>query len=350
MGEDWEVLGNCTIDEANTRCISQTDWYENNEYCEIRVLRSGTIHSSHFDTERNFDKFIVDGIEYHGDVGPDNVQISPNSSITWSTDGSVQKMGWRICLTPDDESTSNESTSNRNYCSSNICDGGWMHHTVGCGTGDSVDCWNTDDNYMCCYTPPTATDVLDAPWTHCAREGGTCNCPGGEVRYGKNGTWSGTIVGPNTHPGTDDAGGVSCSNHVFGDPLHGVQKDCECLSAAASQGGDEVAPTVFWEVVGDACADAIVDSEPNCLSHTGVYQHNEACTMTALVAGSLDVRIFTTERNYDKINVGGVEYSGNMQHTEVQNLQGTSMDQGQNMWWTSDGSVAYDGWKICLST
>ena len=66
------------------------------------------------------------------------------------------------------------------------------------------------------------TDVLgifpEFTWTQCASENRECSCFG-HVRYGKAGTF--------TAPTPVD-GSVGCNNNVFGDPLPGVGKICEC--------------------------------------------------------------------------------------------------------------------------
>jgi chitodextrinase len=69
-------------------------------------------------------------------------------------------------------------------------------------------------------TPPTSQ------WAHCTTEGSTCSFSGSrEVRYGANGTW--------TSPRTF-TNGVSCTNHVFGDPLYGVVKSCHTRTPPTS--------------------------------------------------------------------------------------------------------------------
>lgn len=80
-------------------------------------------------------------------------------------------------------------------------------------------------------TPAPATAPAPAPapagWTFCANENATCSFTGSmQVRYGAGGTY---VV--RTY-----AGGVSCSNAVFGDPVYGVVKHCEIGSAASTPG------------------------------------------------------------------------------------------------------------------
>ncbi len=57
-------------------------------------------------------------------------------------------------------------------------------------------------------------------WTHCAYENGACAC-NGKVRYGDTSSDRWTIP-------RDASGIVSCDNSVFGEPIFGVRKTCQC--------------------------------------------------------------------------------------------------------------------------
>jgi len=82
---------------------------------------------------------------------------------------------------------------------------------------------------------PNAPDDGDG-WATCAGEGGTCACTG-RVRYGAAGKWGAKIV----EPAADGASSATrwatpCTNNVFGDPVPGTSKECQChpLTAAAA--------------------------------------------------------------------------------------------------------------------
>jgi hypothetical protein len=49
-----------------------------------------------FSTEHVYDKVTVNGVQYSGSTGPDGVVAS---SMTWWSDGSVVRDGWKICQT-----------------------------------------------------------------------------------------------------------------------------------------------------------------------------------------------------------------------------------------------------------
>ena len=48
-----------------------------------------------FQTEAKYDKLIINGNAYSGNVGPSG--IVPEGSISWSSDGSVSKTGFNLC-------------------------------------------------------------------------------------------------------------------------------------------------------------------------------------------------------------------------------------------------------------
>jgi len=76
------------------------------------------------------------------------------------------------------------------------------------------------------FLEPTAKPTLPPPplpisgeWTSCASEMQQCNFSGTkQVRYGANGTYNYGIF----------TGGVLCANSIFGDPINGVIKHCDC--------------------------------------------------------------------------------------------------------------------------
>jgi len=82
-------------------CISSPNFpenYGNHESCEIDVPPGVTeaISVVAFDTEDGYDYLWVNGHGYSGADGP--AGVTPTSSITWSSDSSVMKSGWKMCL------------------------------------------------------------------------------------------------------------------------------------------------------------------------------------------------------------------------------------------------------------
>jgi len=97
--------GPCTVDDEG--CVmspkSQHDEYYNGEYCDIEVQGTFPIKVEEFVTESGFDFLTVNGNRYHGEgAGESTGQTLQDlkdvaGQITWSTDGSVLRSGWKIC-------------------------------------------------------------------------------------------------------------------------------------------------------------------------------------------------------------------------------------------------------------
>lgn len=106
-------------------------------------------------------------------------------------------------------------------CINNRCKGS------GCAKGGE-NCWQDPKRPLpCCNEqhvcgppdPNTKIAVCKHPavYAWCADEGDLCNCAG-TVRFGGGSSWY-------TKQSSDS---ISCSSNVFGDPLPGSQKHCEC--------------------------------------------------------------------------------------------------------------------------
>ena len=90
----------CVTDGAN--CLVSRDFpdnHGNNEQCSALPCALGNITASYFHTERDYDKMYVNGEAYHGLSGP--CCVAPPSLLTWTSDGSFGKSGWKICLGTD---------------------------------------------------------------------------------------------------------------------------------------------------------------------------------------------------------------------------------------------------------
>eukprot|EP01062_Namystynia_karyoxenos_P047100 TRINITY_DN3541_c0_g1_i1.p1 TRINITY_DN3541_c0_g1~~TRINITY_DN3541_c0_g1_i1.p1 ORF type:complete len:982 (+),score=96.63 TRINITY_DN3541_c0_g1_i1:68-2947(+) len=101
-GQNCKPLGNCWyLDLVGVyRDGTWSGEYRNNAFCDIPLPGGGpsVITVERFDTERCCDFLIVDGVRYSGRSGPDGVLV--NSSLEWTTDHSVGRSGWEICLHP----------------------------------------------------------------------------------------------------------------------------------------------------------------------------------------------------------------------------------------------------------
>lgn len=79
-----------------------TSNYGSRESCTINVnldyWKGKTIKHESFNTELYFDLLTVNGKDYSGETLPNN--LSPTGPITWTTDWSGTRPGWKICA-PD---------------------------------------------------------------------------------------------------------------------------------------------------------------------------------------------------------------------------------------------------------
>jgi len=85
--------------------------YGNDESCTIRVdiAAIGPLNVESFQTEHHYDKLKLNGRSYSGSQGPNNVV--PSGDITWSSDYSVKRSGWKICAGSTASSTSTVHTT-----------------------------------------------------------------------------------------------------------------------------------------------------------------------------------------------------------------------------------------------
>jgi len=91
----------CQITSDN--CITDgSGFHANNERCVIQVQRPGVLAIREFDVESHsqcsWDSVAIGGIKYCGTAGPAGVGVSVQDTITWTSDRSVTKSGWTICL------------------------------------------------------------------------------------------------------------------------------------------------------------------------------------------------------------------------------------------------------------
>ena len=92
------VSGTCT---AIDKCVSSPNFpsnYGDNSACSIRANFPGDLEVSAFETETHHDYLTVHSTQFDGTSGPNGVSIDPDTTISWTTDGSVTAPGWTICL------------------------------------------------------------------------------------------------------------------------------------------------------------------------------------------------------------------------------------------------------------
>jgi len=96
-----------------------------------------------------------------------------------------------------------------------------------------------------------------------------------------------------------------------------------------------------WDVQGSC---SLVGRCVTSANYPSNYGNSEACTITALEAGTMKVEAFDIEPCCDmlEVKVNGSTYGG------TKGPQGVVLDVGDILSWTSDGSAVESGWKLCL--
>ena len=99
----------------------------------------------------------------------------------------------------------------------------------------------------------------------------------------------------------------------------------------------------FWQVVSGARFCEIVDGGRCVSDGEGSYGNRETCTVKALRPLVLTTEQYAVESGYDYLSVNGRAFGGNS------GPEGMKLDAGAQLVWRSDGSRAYDGFKVCAS-
>ncbi|CAK9017507.1 unnamed protein product [Durusdinium trenchii] len=180
-GADWSVTdGNCQVDDEG--CLHSPRYpsnYRNNQNCEIDVAEGNakSIVVAAFKTEAGYDLLEVNGEEYSGTSGPDNV--IPTGTIRWSTDYSVIASGWKLCLqdicvekmTGNGEDYRGCQASTRSGTACQRWDSN-SPHLVGLYTSSNYPSSDLTENY--CRNPGGSGDTIwcftsdpDVRWDYC---------------------------------------------------------------------------------------------------------------------------------------------------------------------------------------
>lgn len=99
----WKVkLGQCQVDVEG--CVTSPNYpqnYGSRESCliDVNADKATPIKVESFLTESRFDQLKVNG-QYYSGSGQGLSGVLPVGSVTWKSDGSVQKAGWKLCPTP----------------------------------------------------------------------------------------------------------------------------------------------------------------------------------------------------------------------------------------------------------
>ena len=91
--------GKCTIDSNG--CLNSPNHpnnYKNGQSCKIEMAGSGKLQVKAFSTEQGYDKLNIGGTVYQGTRGPNGVNVKQGDVLSWRSDGSVTRSGFKICL------------------------------------------------------------------------------------------------------------------------------------------------------------------------------------------------------------------------------------------------------------
>ena len=85
-------------------CFSNLD-YQNNEFCEWTIHSAGTLSVIQWEIEGSPYDYLSIGGTYYGDsnFGPEGVVVVPGMELVWTSDGSVTKPGFEICVEQGDQ-------------------------------------------------------------------------------------------------------------------------------------------------------------------------------------------------------------------------------------------------------
>jgi len=116
--QGWTITGDCLVNDGCATSSNFPENYYRNEACTIAV-NDLWVHVEEFDTETYFDFLTIGGTSYHGEQfsGPDAIHVDGN--ITWSSDESVVRKGWKLCPTTAPTTNSNTSSNNNNTNNNN---------------------------------------------------------------------------------------------------------------------------------------------------------------------------------------------------------------------------------------
>jgi len=91
----WSVTGTgCTMSDNCIQSKNHPGNYGNNEACSIKA-QEVAITVEAFNTESRYDFLTMGGTAYDGTDGPSSGTYT--GDISWATDGSVVKSGWKLC-------------------------------------------------------------------------------------------------------------------------------------------------------------------------------------------------------------------------------------------------------------
>merc|ERR1719166_736786 len=94
----WELTGDgCQMEGDCISSLNHPANYGNDENCNVQLWGDIPLRFDAFDTESSYDVLRVGGTAYSGTSGPASGSYS--GSLSWASDYSVTKSGWKLCRT-----------------------------------------------------------------------------------------------------------------------------------------------------------------------------------------------------------------------------------------------------------
>ena len=85
----------CELDSNCIQSLNHPSNYDYNQQCSVELFGNIDVGFQAFNTERRYDVLMAGGSSYSGASGPAHGAYTV--TITWSSDYSFAKSGWRIC-------------------------------------------------------------------------------------------------------------------------------------------------------------------------------------------------------------------------------------------------------------
>lgn len=286
----WSVTeGNgCIMDDES--CVMSNNYPENygtTEKCTIRVHQEVPLRVISFSTEPRYDELVVNGNTYSGTEGPRDGDV-PKGEMTWESDSSITRKGWKICPIVPIATTSTSSPTS-----------GTTSTTI---TSTSMSTTSTTS------TSTTTTTTTSTAST----------------------TSASTTASTTSTTSSSSTSTVTSTTTTAADTTASTSTSPTSTSVNAP----------MWEVASGECT---IDSNFCVMSPSfpSPYPPSQGCTILVHPERAQPIRVehFETEEFYDTMAVNEVKYGGTAGPEGVVPVG--------NIKWFSDYAVGKSGWKLC---
>jgi len=339
----------------------------------------------YYNVEQDYDYLEINGAPYYNPAAaPRNVQLHAGEAVRWTADSSINGGGFELCATsnlfafnppsplppppPSQSPFPPGATPAPYYRQYSPTSGG------SCGSYNLVSSPSECAAAAAFVNMSNTTVVIDAgssstmpPGCYAVPSGEAC---GNTCRFASDNDCDDGGPGAefSTCPfGTDcvDCGprtGVSTAHTVYfsmGTNTGLCDGSSTCLCRNALMPTTPPPSTPPMSPITQGAPWAVTQGYDHCSPHTGSgigsqfngqscitdgngnYQNSASCVISVFADVVVTAAYFSTENNFDHLNVDGVDYSGLIGPANVQVTAGASIT------WTSDYSLHSGGWIIC---